>query len=98
MQNYIGTAIVMISFALGCSGTPATGSTATVEQPQTSTDSQLPPVSTPVHMPTPDPTAPPQLKPTPGATLNEHANAYIDPQTVTAQAYLEQGAPSDQVP
>ena len=59
---------MIISFALSCSGTPATAptATATAEQPHASADGQPPPVSTPV--PTPDPVATPQLQPTSGAT------------------------------
>lgn len=89
MQNYIGTAIVLILFALSCGDTPATGSTATAEQPQASADSQPSPVSTPVHMPTPDSTAAPQLEPTPASAST---TTQEPPPTIDAQvrAYVQE--------
>lgn len=88
MQNYIGTAIVIIiSFSLSCSDTPATAPTATAEQPQASTDSQPLPVSTPA--PTPDPVATPQLQPTPApaSTPTQEPPPTIDAQV---RAYVQE--------
>ena len=76
MQNYIGTAIVLISFALSCGDTSGHGNRQRRLNNLRHLRTASPhPVSTPVHMPTPDSTATPQLEPTSGGNLHASGDA-----------------------